>query len=113
MRGQSNKRTTDRHSTITLMMNRDTHLSVLDLMGDLVGTDAEAKDRGDAKLTGSKRLDEVRNEASEHHHGAPDGEANTHSAVARSGADAGERLVLALGVKAHEAACAAVPVTVE
>jgi len=75
--------------------------------------DAEAEDRDDAEFAGGERLDEVRDKATEHHHRMPDGEADAHGAVAGRGADAGERLVLAGGVKAREDAGAALVMAVE
>ena len=78
-----------------------------------INGDAEAEDRDDAEFVRGERLDEVRDEAAEHHHRAPDREAEAHGAVAGRGANARERLVLALGVKAREAAGTSVAVSVE
>jgi len=80
---------------------------------DLAGMDAKAEDGDDAKFTGGERLDEVWDEAAEHHHRASDGEADAHGTNAGRGANARERLVLAFGVKAREAADGSIAVAIE
>lgn len=80
---------------------------------NLAGKDAKAKDGDDAKFTGGKRLDEVWNEATEHHHGASNREADPHGANVGLGPNARERLVLAIGVKAREATNASIAVAIK
>lgn len=81
--------------------------------GNSAVTDAEAEDRDNSKFAGGNWLDEVRDEATKHHHRASDRDADAHGTVARGGADAGERLVLTLGIKAREPASASLVVAVK
>lgn len=80
---------------------------------DLAGKDVKAEDGDDAKFTGGKRLNEVWDEAAEHHHRASDREADPHGANVGRGSNARERLVLAIGVKAREAANAGIAVAIK
>ncbi len=52
-------------------------------------------------------------EATEHHHRVSDGKTNTHGTCAGRGANTGERLMLPIGVKASEAADAAITMAIE